>query len=205
MTATRSCAIALLILASLTAASSAATRRDTSRRTERSSPAASNATADISSWEKYQVLMDRNMFTRDRRSIPITRVSEPRQPTSERALVLTGVSQQDGVWFAFLEDTQSGATTKARVGDAVGFGKLKEVALDYVEYDKGGTTVKIEVGHDLEGNLPTFSSTSSVTPAPAAPTGSGAPSVAPTTSGAASRDAIIEQLRQRRLRQGAGR
>jgi len=142
------------------------------------------------SWEQYQVLVERNIFSRQR-----GRVSEPRLDTTpppaappERYVVLKGVLKRGDQHTAFLENVRTGIVTRARAGDAVLDGQVQSITLDGIEYVKNDSTAAVRIGQNLEGGQST-----------AVPSGGGEPGT--TSSGAAGTGEaadILERLRQRR-------
>ncbi len=159
--------------------------------------------ADLTGWERYSILAERNIFSRDRwKPAPLPGESVPLPPPApERYVVLTGIVKQGGEYTAFLEDIRTGVTDKAKIGDAVIKGRVKNVALDRIEieYEKDARTTVIHVGMNLEGGesitatayLPS-PDTGSFDLAPAAAAGSGA------KLGQEAEDEVLERLRQRR-------
>ncbi len=155
------------------------------------------------SWENYNVVVERNIFRRDRARRPkrVSAVVEELPSRPERYIVLTGIVQQSKEHIAFLEDTRTGTTTRVRIGDSVADGKLKHITLDYVEYESNGDVAKIEIGKNLDGSvstpaIPQASSEEDGTPdVPAAGT--------PDDGAAAGGDeaAILERLRQKRQKE----
>jgi hypothetical protein len=182
--------------------------------------------------DTYQVVVDRNMFTRTHYirssdSSEARRLSEQERAQRRQILVLTGVVEEARQYIAFIENTRTGETERHAAGDSLVQGKVVKIDFDSIVYDNGnGQPIRIEVGMNLDGHLPEFSSYSSgsssgnnlgyssnsagATTAPSAgsspgvnaPAGVTAPAPAP---GSASD--IAERLRQRRLqetKQGAG-
>ena len=115
--------------------------------------AASAATDKADSWDTFRVLVERNMFLRDRRPPRPPRAGHAASPADspERQLVLTGTALCGTEFVAFFENTRTGKTLRARAGGAVGAGKLKAVTLNGVEYETGGKATKIEIGWSLLG------------------------------------------------------
>jgi len=154
-------------------------------------------------WDDYKVVVERNIFSREpERPVerPSTAASQAPPAPSEPAgyVVLTGVVQQGEELIAFLEDIQTGTTSRARVGDAVANGRLTKITLDYVEYESDGQTARIEIGKDLGGSIsaPAISYGSSE-----AAGGAEVPADGTSESGATvNRDeaAVLERLRQKR-------
>ncbi|MFO8013899.1 MAG: hypothetical protein R6X20_11420 [Phycisphaerae bacterium] len=128
------------------------------------------------SYDAYRILLDRNIFVRNRRPPMPDRPYEPR-PTENRPppgprLVLTGTARSGDGFIAFFEDERTGETRRADVGKTVAGVLLKAITLDGVQIEDEGTTRTITIGSDLSGRavvLPARSTTVSAPPAPAAP------------------------------------
>ena len=154
-------------------------------------------------WDNYKVVVERNIFSRDRgRAGERAATAAPQAPPRpERYIVLTGVVQRGEELIAFLENTRTGTTSRARIGDAVAQGRLANITLDYVDYESEGQTARIEIGKNLEGGVS----------APAIPyeffeaAGASEVSAAGTSEGEATvsgnEAAILERLRQERERE----
>lgn len=166
------------------------------------SQAQESKTTKTASWERYQNLTSNNIFVKDRRpqtsgGSRSSHTPRPESASTERTLVLSGIVQQDGVYIAFVEDTRARTTTKLRIGDALGQGKVAAMTLDAVDYVRDGATVRVEVGKNFEGaaagTMPSASSDSGSTPG-----GGSGSAVAPTPGSEA---ALLERMRQRRLKE----
>ena len=171
------------------------------------------ATQQERSWAQYRILVDRNMFRSDRRRI-FAASSRPSAPAydSDGGIVLTGIARHDGEFVAFFEDTRTNATTRTRVGETVGKGKVQRITLDEVEYGREGTVRRIGIGHSLTGTravvqvarrapaTPTFSGGVAATrPAqPTATTGPALPVISPSTTTDTDMSDVLEQMRRRR-------
>jgi hypothetical protein len=177
------------------------------------------------SFEKYQVLITNNIFVRDRtRYAPRERDSVPVPVAAvlgpEEATVLRGIVRQLEVpgapYFAYLEDTRTGATVKVRVDDPVCQGKLINPTLDGVDYVKNGVTTRVEIGKNLTGantapvSVPPAAASSAAQPTPvngagvspaAQPTSPSAGASPASTALPASLDSVAEQMRQKRLQE----
>jgi len=111
------------------------------------------------SWDTYKIVVERNMFSRQRgarvdrsrteRQVPVA----PPAPDPESYVVLKGIVQEDGAFIAFLEDTQSGQILRVRQGDSVVRGKIKALTLDSIEYEFADRTTIVTMGLNLEGGL----------------------------------------------------
>ena len=149
-------------------------------------------------WEDYRAVVERNIFSRDRGRArePGPTVARQAPPRAERYIVLKGVVQQGKELIAFLEDTRAATTSRARIGDAVGQGRLANITLDHVEYELDGQTEKIEIGSNLAGSAPPalipyeLLEDAGVSGLPAAGTASGTVSE--------EEAAVLERLRQKR-------
>ena len=146
---------------------------------------ASQGGSSTSSYDRYRVLTERNIFSRDRgqRREAAPKITQPTPPSPERCIVLKGIAQQGQDLVAFLEDTRTGVTTRARTGDSVARGRLKNITLDRVEYELEERVTAARIGEGLTGA------------APASETG---PVVAPAAAGKDSEAAILERMRQKR-------
>jgi hypothetical protein len=107
-------------------------------------------------WGDYKILVDRNIFSRDRgRSFEreSREVKEQVAPAPESYFVLRGIVQQGSERIAFFENFRTRETVRARIGDAVARGKVQNITLDNVEYELDGKLTKTEVGKNLEGEV----------------------------------------------------
>jgi len=156
-------------------------------------------------WAKYELILERNMFSRQRGARRQQGDGGPRQevavPNPESYFRLKGIVQEDGRFIAFIEDTRSNSVLKLHAGDSVARGTIKTLTLDTIEYQLADQITTVQLGNDLEGGqgavtmteLMQFSETS--TGAPAA--GSGEPAATPTGDAAD----ILKQLMERRKAQ----
>jgi len=108
------------------------------------------------SWAKYEVILQRNMFSRQRGFAQRRDTERDRTvvvPNPESYLLLKGIVQEDGQFIAFLEDTRSSTVLKVRQGDPVARGAVKSLTLDSIEYEFAEETTTVHIGQDLEGGL----------------------------------------------------
>jgi hypothetical protein len=75
----------------------------------------------------------------------------PPAPNPESYVILKGIVQEDGVFVAFLEDTQSGQIIRVRKGDKVVRGVITDMDLDSIEYKLEDRATTVAMGYDLEG------------------------------------------------------
>lgn len=156
-------------------------------------------------WSKYELILERNMFSRQRGQRQPERDDGPRRPAvmpnPESYFRLKGVVQEDGAFIAFVEDTQTNRVLKLRAGDAVARGTVKTLTLDTLEYQREDQVTTIQMGQDLEGGLGAVtmgelmewspSGSSSSTPAGASPSGTSADEPSD----------VLKQLLERRQKQ----
>lgn len=202
--------IAFLLTAALGAASlslaqsggsRSESRRDGVSTTHPSNHApAATATSPASrpSWERYRVIVDRNIFVRDRTGRRTSDLFGPTPATSpatapstqplfapegRQRYVVTGTVLVGAERLAFIEDSTTGATTRVRPGEQLGGATLRGVGVDHVIVEADGDRRRVAIGETLAGGASTL-------PAPTAGASSGAAS--------SSEAAILERLRARR-------
>lgn len=150
------------------------------------------------SWDDYRLLVDRNIFRRDRRA---ARAYTPRSPASmpvaydsDASIVLTGIARHDGQFVAFLEDAGAGTLRRAGVGQAAGKGRIVAITLDQIEYDRDGTVRRIGLRQSLAGTAAPVAVARAATllrPPSAAPR-AGAPATAPAETEPATQPARVD-------------
>ena len=149
--------------------------------------------ASASSWDRYKVMGERNIFLRERsRPRPKTEASPAPVRIVERSVVLTGVVRQGETYIAFLEDTRTGETSRLRAGGVVAEGRIVEIDFDGLVFEKDKKAARIGIGNSLDG---ASSSSSREVGSSGAATGA-----VPSSPGLTASDerAILERLRQRR-------
>jgi hypothetical protein len=99
--------------------------------------------------EEYSVLRDRNVFGTPKNHGGAQAASGP-----ESGFVLKGVVQAGGGFTAFIEELASKQVKQVVAGDAIVRGKIKTIDLETVEYEASGSSRKIEVGQDFNGQTP---------------------------------------------------
>jgi hypothetical protein len=110
--------------------------------------------------ERYSVLVERNIFLRNRSRPPVrTPSTNPsggsgsqgtRRP--EQSFLLTGIVLEEGRRIAFIENTSAGTTERLAVGAAVAGGKIVEVDFHHLEFESAsGQRSKVEIGKTLAG------------------------------------------------------
>ena len=154
-------------------------------------------------WARYEVVVERNMFSRDRGAAAPRRTETTvrARPVPGRNIVLTGIALQGEEHVAFLEDTLTGTTAETRIGEAVLGGRLTKITLDSIDYEKDGDIVTVEIGQNLGRAL-----SASMPASDLEETGESVEGAAAGDQGAAgvAEDAnlnLLERLRQRRQRE----
>ena len=106
-------------------------------------------------WQDYKIIAQRNIFSRSRRSFVEKRSDGPKRISPpESYMVLRGIVRQGNEYIAFIENTSTGKTIKAKLGDSIAKGKLKTLTLDHIEYEADDNVTKVKVGNTLLGNSP---------------------------------------------------
>jgi len=210
--------IVILALAGVAMAAPGSARRRSS--TPASAPAAD---ARKSAGADFSILLERNIFDRNRRP-PVVRTTQPAPPArpprptrpvdADQYFVLRGIALEGSRFTAFFEDTRAGTILQVKPGDAVGKGRVPGVNIDSAQYQRGDRLTIIRVGCTLTGSrapaagfempAPNPAADTSKTPASASPSSATTqPTTAP-AGGATSAPAsgglqdILERMRRRR-------
>jgi len=161
------------------------------------------ATEAQDTWAKYQIILQRNIFSRQRG--PIRQRREQARPViirnPEAYLVLKGIVQEDGTFIAFVENTQSNTVLRLREGDSIARGSVKNFSLDSIEYQLEDKTVSVTLGLDLEGGQGTLSMNrllelSATTSTPSDPNAAATEEAPPSEEEAEILKKLMEQRRQ---------
>lgn len=114
-------------------------------------------------WAKYDIILRRNIFSRNRQAFrPREATEEPQQvavPNPESYYVLKGIVQEDSEFIAFIEDKRGGGVLQVRQGDKIARGAIKALNLDTLEYEMGDQVTTVRLGSDLEGGYGAVTST----------------------------------------------
>jgi len=153
-------------------------------------------------YERYRVLAERNIYLKNRQPQPgrITSIlrETPVVPIVRRMVVLTGIARSGSEFVAFFEDRASGMTTRVRGESSLLGGRIAEINIDYVEYEKDGLVNRIRLGETVPETLaresaPPAPAVKNALPTPASSAPSAYPVAAPIDEAR-----ILEQMRQRR-------
>ncbi len=208
--------IAILALAGVAMAA-----RDSARRRSSTRAPAPAADADKSAGTDFSILLERNIFDRNRRP-PVVRTTQPARPRptyvppkpvdADQYFVLRGIALEGSQFTAFFEDTRAGKILQVKPGDAVGKGRIPAVNIDSAQYQRGEKLAIIHVGHTLTGSRAPAAGFETPAPSPVASTSRTAPSTSsattqPTTAPAGEPTSapasgglqdILERMRRRR-------
>lgn len=173
----------LLAVMMITAATASAQWRGSREDRRRDS-----APADSSLSEEYRLIVDNNIFIRERgrRSSPSTQPTSrpsgitPRSP--EQTLMLTGIVIEEGELRAYFENLSTGTVQRVAPGEPIGRGHVIEIMIDAVAYAGGNGVQWVEIGHDLTGTPAVTMTTPSFAPSSGSPAAAGG---APATGGGA--------------------
>ena len=112
----------------------------------------------------YSILLERNIFSRDRRPYVPERerstYEAPPPPPIESTLVLLGIGRQRGQTLAFVEDTLTGRIERHAVSSPIARGHVQSLTLDFLVYARDA---KEEVS---DPNAPAEGETARVSPPP---------------------------------------
>ncbi|NLH41650.1 MAG: hypothetical protein GX448_07405 [Planctomycetes bacterium] len=176
------------------------------RGSEAAQPADPNAAAHPNSWASFDIILKRNIFSRQRRPArqETERVVEaPRVvPNPESYYLLKGVVQENDDFIAFIEDTQNGTVLRLRRGDPVARGTIKTLTLDGLEYLREDKTTVVQMGCDLEGGYGNLTNRQmyELAATPTSPAG-GPSTAAPAAAPAGADSDIIKRLMEQRRQQ----
>jgi hypothetical protein len=112
-----------------------------------------------SDWERYKILTQRNIFSKDRGRRDERRSDErkdkekeaPPEPKPEADILLIGIVEKDGQLAAFFENSKTGKIEIVKSGEAIARGKLAAISMDSIEYVRNETTTAVTIGKTLDG------------------------------------------------------
>ncbi|HEX5241691.1 MAG TPA: hypothetical protein VFW23_00410 [Tepidisphaeraceae bacterium] len=96
----------------------------------------------------YRILLNRSIFAANHMVLD-QRPGQLGGP--EGQLALRGVSLEDGVYSAFIEDTINHSVLRVATGQAIARGLVAEITLDAVHYQREGSKTEVKIGQTLEG------------------------------------------------------
>ena len=116
--------------------------------------------------DRFQLLVERNIFLRDRRPHRVDTAVRDRSPASQSSkaatvakvlsdpashFMLTGITLQGSTRTAFIEDLRNGKTDRFTTEATLAGGELVEIELDYIIFHVSDMKRKIAVGQRLTG------------------------------------------------------
>lgn len=106
--------------------------------------------ADSYSYNTYQVISQRNVFSKNRRPPQPPRAVR-QQPRIQRSVivalyVLKGIAANGPQKKAFIENEVSGEFMQAVIGTSLPNGIIKDIQYNYVVYEEDGQTQKVGIG-----------------------------------------------------------
>lgn len=96
----------------------------------------------------YRILLTRSIFAANHMVLD-QRPGQLRGP--EGQLALRGLSLEDGVYSAFIEDTISHSVSRVASGQPIARGLIAEITLDALHYQRDGSKTEVKIGQTLEG------------------------------------------------------
>ena len=159
-------------------------------------------------WDGYKVIVEKNIFSRNRwqqaeKTVMQGRATAPaRVRAPESSFVLRGITRDEDGFIAFIEDTRTYNMARTRVGDSVTEGTVKDMTLDHMAFELNGEMHQIEIGMDLGGTAP---QATKIGPAAFVPSGG----ISPQGETDSAKDApskeetedILKRLREKRQRE----
>ncbi len=156
-------------------------------------------------WSKYELILERNMFSRQRGQRRAERNDGPPRevvmPNPESYYRLKGIVQEDGAFIAFVQDTRTNSVLRLRAGDAVARGTVKSLTLDTLEYQHEDQVTTVQMGQDLEGGLGAVTMSELMEWSPSGNSPSTPASTSSTETSADESSDILKQLMERRRQQ----
>lgn len=140
-----------------------------------------NAAAADQFTDEYGVVVQNNVFLRQRGAVESNRPSSTSRPSvpprsPEQSLMLTGVVFEDGEYRAYFEDLSAGSVLRVLTGDAIARGIVADIALNAVAYRAADGKIQwVDVGQDLTG-------TDAIVTTQPNRTGTGAPTTQPSST-----------------------
>ncbi len=168
--------------------------------------AADDSPSGPDSYDKYKVIYERNMFSKDRQP-PRSADEGARRVQTSKVLsiyILRGIAAEKGRshQYAFVEEEVSGQSQMAKVGTEILGGIIKEIQLNYVLFEENGQVRKIRVGEQFGSTSTTVTvevSAENVQDEPVEEAAAKKEAVEPPSSG--DENDILKKLMERRKRE----
>lgn len=171
------------------------------------SPSYGSSTPNSEFQAKYGVLLERNIFLKDRRkaAAPTPRPNYTQRLSPEQTMVLTGIVLEDGQLRAYVEDRARGKVQKLTIGDAIATGHVSDIQIDAIAYENSEGKIWVNIGKTLSGG--TLTSEALLSNLAGAGVGAEGATTAPAGGDASLNTgnlSIEERLKLRRLQQTGG-
>lgn len=103
------------------------------------------------SYDKYKVIFERNIFSKDRLPPRETQAGAGRVKKTQvlSIYVLRGIAVQKEEKVAFVEEQISGQTMKAEIGTELLNGRITEIKYDRVAFEQNGRIKYVKVGGEF--------------------------------------------------------
>ena len=115
--------------------------------------AADDSPSGRDGYDKYKVIYERNVFSKDRLPPRSPGEGGDRVRTTKvlSIYILRGIAAEKGRshQYAFVEEEVSGESQMAKVGTEILGGTIKEIQLNYVLFEENGQVRKIRVGEQF--------------------------------------------------------
>jgi hypothetical protein len=152
-------------------------------------------------WSRYEILVKRNIFAKDRGRAREERSEAkekeaPPPPKPEAELALIGIVNKDGQLVAFIENTKTGTVQNVKEGEKIARGKIAAVTLDKITYELEDKKTEISIGSTLEGGTAGARSESVKTASGTSTSHSDTTSTG--SSGGTDVNSVLERMRKKR-------
>ena len=156
---------------------------------------------DPGSWDRYKVIVERNIFLPERSRA----AQKPTAPVVQRRLqsevFLAGVATRGDERVAILEDRRARTTSRLRVGDETPRGRITSITLDHIVCEKDQESCEVKVGARVESVSSEEAAGEEQAGSEADSTTEGENRARPSDETDGSSGDILERMRQRRQRE----
>jgi hypothetical protein len=117
------------------------------KRRETSAKPASTGSATGDGFDRFQVIVERNIFNPNRTGR--TRATQEEKPRPVDEISLVGTMQYEKGLLAFFHSSDAEFRKTVRVGDSIGNFKVERISAEGVELSRDGNTVPLQVSQQL--------------------------------------------------------
>ena len=100
---------------------------------------------------EFRILMRRSIFSKEPIA-PFDEISTPESGGEAVDFVLRGITNDDGIFLAFVEDARTGQIQTLHTGDSLGHGRVAEISFGGVTYRSDSVTVIVCIGCTFDGH-----------------------------------------------------